>query len=67
MIVHRNVAVVRVEDAHVFEEIRTALPLDDLVLYWLSPTEAVIDPLRLKEVVTALEARGLGALVRRGG
>lgn len=67
MILHRNLAVVRVEDPHVFEEIRAVVPLDAWVLSWMSPTEAVLDPSRLKELLAALEARGMGALVRRGG
>ena len=34
---------------------------------WISPTEAVLDPQRLKGLLDALEARGMGALVRRAG
>jgi hypothetical protein len=67
MIVHRNVAVLRVADPGVIEEIRAVLPLDNHVVGWLSPTEAVLDPADLKTLLDGLEARGMGALVRRTG
>jgi hypothetical protein len=65
MIVHRNVAVLRVADPHVFDEIRAVLPLDEHVVGWISPTEAVLDPARMKGLIDGLEARGMGALVKR--
>lgn len=64
-IVHKNLAVLRVADAHVFEEIRAVVPLDDFVLGTLSPTEALIDPRRMRELVSRLEQRGLTTLVRK--
>jgi hypothetical protein len=66
MTVHRNVAVLRVADPHTFDEIRAIAPLDDHVIGWISPTEAVLDPLRLRGLLDALDARGMGAMVRRG-
>ncbi len=66
-IIHRNVAVLRVADPGVFDEIRAVLPLDVHVMGWISPTEAVLDPHELKPLLEALEARGMGALVRRTG
>jgi hypothetical protein len=65
MIAHTNVAVLRVADAHVIEEIRAVLPLDDYVLGQLSETELVVDPRRLKELSELLESKGLAALVKR--
>ena len=66
MIVHRNVAVLRVADPHTFDEIRAVAPLDDHIIGWISPTEAVLDPLRMRGLLDALDARGMGAMVRRG-
>lgn len=66
MIVHRNVAVLRVADPQTFDEIRAVTPLDDHVIGWISPTEAVLDPSRMRALLDALEARGMGAMVRRG-
>lgn len=65
-IVHRNVAVLKVEDAAVFREIRAVVELDAHVMGWVSPTEAVLDPARLKALLSALDAKGLTPLVRRG-
>ena len=66
-IIHRNLAVLRVADVGVLDEIRAVLPLEEHVIGWLSPTEAVLDPQRLRVLLDALEARGMGALVRRAG
>jgi glycine/D-amino acid oxidase-like deaminating enzyme len=66
-VLHHNVALLRVADPGVIEEIRAVLPLDAYVVGWISPTEAVLDPAELKTLLEALEARGLGALVRRPG
>ena len=66
-VIHRNVAVLRVADPGVFDEIRAVLPLDVHVMGWISPTEAVLDPQELKVLLDGLEARGMGALVRRTG
>ena len=49
----------------VLEEVRAVLPLDDFVLGQLSPTELLIDPQRLRELLQRLDARGLSALVRK--
>lgn len=62
---HRNVVILTVEDPKVLEEIRLVAPLEEALVGWLSPTEAVLDPARLKGVLDALEARGVPALVRR--
>lgn len=63
--VHKGLAVLRVSDAHVFEEIRAVLPLDEHVLGWVSATEAVVDPASLKHLLDQLEAKGMRALVRK--
>lgn len=64
-IVHKNVAVLRVSDPKVFAEIRAVVPLDDYVLGRLSDTELVIDPARMKELLSRLDAKGLQPLVKR--
>lgn len=66
-VIHRNVALLRVVDPGVLDEIRAVLPLEDHVIAWISPTEAVLDPQRLKPLLDVLEARGMAALVRRAG
>ncbi len=65
-ILHRDVAVLKVEEPSVFDEIRAVLPLDDFVLGWLSDTEMVIDPRRVKELASRLESRGMTPLVKKG-
>lgn len=67
LILHRNLAVLEVEDAHVFEEIRALVPLDDYALGLLSETELIVDPRRLKELLDKLVEKGLAPLVRRSG
>lgn len=64
---HKNLAVLRVADPGVLDEIRAVAPLDDHVIGWISPTEAVLDPARMKPLLDTLEARGMGAMVRRAG
>ena len=64
-IVHRNVALLRVEDAKVLDEIRAVLPLDDYVLARVSETELVLDPRRVKELNDILTARGMAPLLKR--
>jgi ribosomal protein L12E/L44/L45/RPP1/RPP2 len=64
---HRNVAILRVDQASVLDEIRAVLPLDEHVLGWISPTEAIIDPATMKTLIETLEARSLAALVRKAG
>ena len=64
-ILHRDVAVLKVEEPGVFDEIRAVLPLDDFVLGWLSDTEMVIDPRRVKELASRLESRGMTPLVKK--
>jgi hypothetical protein len=66
-VIHHNLAVLRVADPGVFDEIRAVLPLDNHVIGWISSTEAVLDPQELRPFLDALEARGMGALVRRSG
>ncbi len=65
-ILHRNLAMLTVSDPGLLDAIRAVVPLEDHVLGWLSPTEAVIDPAQLRALLDALEAAGMGALVRRG-
>lgn len=64
-IVHKNVAVLRVADPKVLDEIRAVVSLDDYVLGKLSDTELVIDPARMKELLSRLDAKGLQPLVKR--
>lgn len=64
--IHQNVALLRVADVGVLDEIRAVVPFDDYVLGWVSPTEAIVDPSRLKSLLDGLEARGMAALVKRG-
>ena len=64
-ILHKNLAMLKVSDPHIIEEGRAVLPLDDFVLGQLSPTELLIDPQRLRELLQRLDARGLSALVRK--
>ena len=66
-IAHKNLAVLRVADPHVLAEIRAVLPLDDFCLGVLSPTELVLDPQRLRELVSRLDARGMAPLVKKVG
>lgn len=65
--IHKNVAILRLGDARTLGEVRALVDLDEHVLGWISETEAVIDPHTLKDLVAALDARGLSALVRRAG
>ncbi len=66
-VVHKNLALVRVSEAGVFDEIRSVVPLDDYVIGVISPTEVLVDPQRLKGLLEALEARGMSALLKRVG
>ncbi len=65
VIAHRQVALLKVSDPKVFDEIRVVLPLDDFVLAWVSPTEAVVDPARMGEMAQRLADRGLAPLMKR--
>jgi len=64
-ILHRNLAVLRVSEPKVLDEIRAVLPLDDFCFGQLSDTELIIDPRRLKELINRLDARGLSPLIKR--
>jgi len=64
-ILHKNLALLRVTEPSVVEEIRAVLPLEEYLLGQLSPTELVVDPLKLKGLLELLEARGMAALVKR--
>ena len=59
MIFHRNLAVLKVSEAGLLDAVRAILPLEDHVIGWLSPTEAVIDPEKLRSLLDALEAAGM--------
>ena len=52
-IVHKNLAVLQVEEPQVFNEIRVVLPLDDYCLGYLSETAMLMDPRRVKELLAA--------------
>ena len=64
-ILHKNLAILRVTEARVLDEIRAVVPLLDYSLGILSETEVIVDPSRLRELREALDARGLQALVKR--
>jgi hypothetical protein len=64
-VLHKNLALLRVGEPGVIEELRAAVNFDDHVLGWVSDTEAILDPHMLKDLLVALEARGMTALVRR--
>ena len=64
-ILHANVAILQVEDAHIIEEIRTSIDLDGILIGQISDTEYLVDPLRLKDFSEALRKMGMPALVRR--
>ena len=64
-VLHRDVAVLRVTDPQALVELRALLPLDDFVIGEISPTELVLDPVRVRALTELVEARGLTALVRR--
>lgn len=64
-IAHRQVALLRVADARVLEEIRALVPLEDFALAVVSPTEVVIDPARLGELAQRLSDRGISPLMKR--
>lgn len=64
-ILHKNLAILRVSEARVLDEIRAVIPLQDYCLGVVSETEVIVDPARLRELREALESRGLQALVKR--
>ena len=64
-ILHKNLAILRVTEARVLDEIRAVVPLQNYSLGILSETEVIVDPSRLRELREALDARGLQALVKR--
>jgi hypothetical protein len=65
VILHKNLAVLEVADVGLLDVLRATVPLDSWIVGWLSPTEAILDPARLREALDALEAAGMAALVRR--
>ncbi len=65
MILHKNLAVLEVAEVGLLDVLRATVPLDSWIVGWLSPTEAILDPARLREALDALEAAGMAALVRR--
>lgn len=67
LILHKNVALLRVSDPEALREMELLVSIDDFVIGRISPTELVIDPSRVKGLVQLLESRGLAPLVRRIG
>lgn len=65
MILHRNLAVLRVAEARIWDELRAVIPLDDHIVGWVSPTEAVLNPGQIKTLMSQLESRGLAPLIKR--
>lgn len=66
-VVHKNVALLRVSDASALRELELLVSLDEYVIGRVSDTELVVDPARVKALVTLLESRGLAPMVRRVG
>lgn len=64
-IVHRQVALLRVSDPRVFDEIRAVLPLDDFAIAVVSDTEIAVDPACIGELSSRLGERGLAPLMKR--
>ena len=64
-IAHRGVALLRVSDARILDQIRAVLPLDDYVLAVISDTELVIDPARIGDLSARLAERGMAPLMKR--
>lgn len=62
---HRQVALLKVSDPKVIDEVRAVVPLDEFALAWVSPTEVVIDPARVGELFQRLNDRGLAPLMKR--
>ncbi len=67
MILHRNVAVLEIGEEGLLDAVRSVVELETYVVGWLSPTEAVVDPARLRDLLDRLDAVGMSALVRREG
>ncbi len=67
IIVHKNVAVLRVSDAEALREMALLVSIEDFIIGRISETELVVDPTRVKALVELLESRGLAPLVRRIG
>ena len=65
VIAHREVAVLRVTDPRVLDEIRALVPLDEFVLAVVSDVEVVVDPARVRELGARLAERGLPPLMKR--
>lgn len=64
-VVHRKVALLRVAEPRVLEEVRLLLPLDDFAIAVVSDTEIAIDPSRLGELASLLSERGFAPLMKR--
>ena len=64
-IAHRHVAVLRVAEPKVLDEIRAIVALDQFVIGVVSETELVIDPSRVGQLASALAERGLSPLMKR--
>ena len=64
-IAHRQVALLKVSDPKVIDEVRAVVPLDEFMLAWVSPSEVVIDPARVGELFQRLSDRGLAPLMKR--
>ena len=64
-IAHRHVAVLRVAEPKVLDEIRAIVALDQFVIGFVSETELVIDPSRVGQLASALAERGLAPLMKR--
>ncbi len=64
-IVHEGLAILRVSEPAVLDEVAAAIDLTDFVIGRLSDCELIIDPARLGQLSNLLAERGLPPLVRK--
>jgi hypothetical protein len=64
-VAHRHVAVLKVADPKVLDEVRAIVALDQFVIGVVSETELVIDPSRVGQLASALAERGMAPLMKR--
>jgi hypothetical protein len=64
-IVHRELCLLVLDSPELVAELRASAGLDQLVLAWLDPVRALVDPARITELSARLGARGAAPLVRR--
>lgn len=65
-IAHRHVAILRVSEPKVLDELAAVVALEEYVLARVSETEIVVDPSRVGQLASALAERGMAPLMKRG-